>query len=145
MISVYNDADKPIKCSIMIGLIKRKGFNKQTKKVHYFPRWTSLGTVTKKVLAKIMARGSTFSVGEIEGILTDFAQYICDALLDGQTVVVDGLGKFTLSVSGKAQESPGDVTAEGVDIKVLFTPDKDLKLRLVSESEFQFVAKSKEK
>ena len=127
----------------MIRLIKDKGFDQMAKRVHYFPRWTSMGTVTKKALAKVMARSSTFSVGEVEGILTDFSQYICDALLDGQTVDIDGLGKFRLSVSGKAQAEAKDVTADGVEVSVVFTPDKELKERLRSESEFQFVDKSK--
>ena len=125
----------------MIGLIKYKGFNREAQRVHYFPRWTSKGTVTKKALAKVMARSSTFSVGEVEGIMTDFAQYITDALLDGQTVEIDGLGKFRLSVSGKAQAEAKDVTAEGVEVGVVFTPDKEMRERLRTESEFQFVSK----
>ena len=129
----------------MISLIKHKGFNREAQRVHYFPRWTSSGTATKKSLAKIMARGSTFSVGEVEGILTDFAQYICDALLEGQTVDIDGLGKFKLRVNGKAQAEARDVTAEGAEVGVVFTPDAELKQRLNAESEFQFVNKSREK
>ena len=125
----------------MIGLIKYKGFNREAQRVHYFPRWTSKGTVTKKALAKVMARSSTFSVGEVEGIMTDFAQYITDALLDGQTVEIDGLGKFRLSVSGKAQAEAKDVTAEGVEVGVVFTPDKEMRERLRTESEFQFISK----
>ena len=125
----------------MIGLIKYKGFNREAQRVHYFPRWTSKGTLTKKSLAKLMARSSTFSVGEVEGIMTDFAQYITDALLDGQTVEIDGLGKFRLSVSGKAQAEAKDVTAEGVEVGVVFTPDKEMRERLRTESEFQFVSK----
>lgn len=127
----------------MISLVKRKGGNPYSDKPQYFPRWTSMGTTTKKALAKIMARCSTYSVGEVEGMLTDFAQYICDALLDGQTVDIDGLGKFRLSVNGKAKEDINEVTAEGVDVNVLFTPDDELKQRLKSESEFQFVNKSR--
>ena len=125
----------------MIGLIKYKGYDQMAKRAHYFPRWTSKGTVTKKALAKVMARSSTFSVGEVEGIMTDFAQYICDTLLDGQTVEIDGLGKFRLSVSGKAQAEAKDVTAEGGEVGVVFTPDKEMRERLRSESEFQFVSK----
>ena len=125
----------------MIALIKRKGNKPRTEDNLYFPRWTSRGTVTKKELAKVMARSSTFSVGEVEGMLTDFAQYITDALLDGQTVEIDGLGKFRLSVSGKAQAEARDVTAEGVEVGVVFAPDKEMRERLRTESEFQFVSK----
>ena len=54
---------------------------------------------------------------------------------------IDGLGKFRLSVSGKAQVEARDVTAEGVEVGVVFTPDKEMRERLRSESEFQFVSK----
>ena len=89
----------------MIRLIKDKGYDQIAKRAHYFPRWTSKGTVTKKALAKVMARSSTFSVG------------------------------------GKAQAEAKDVTAEGVEVGVVFTPDKEMRERLRSESEFQFVSK----
>ena len=125
----------------MINLIKKKGANPQTKEVIYFPQWTRVATTTKTRLAKIMARGSTFSVGEVDGVITDFAQYICDELLDGNAVEIQGLGTFKLRVSGKAKEKIEDVTSQGADISVLFTPDADLTLRLNSEKEFQFVVK----
>ena len=125
----------------MIALIKYKGDDPQKHTPLYFPRWTSMGTATKTDLAKIMQRGSTFSVGEVEGIMTDFAQKICDALLDGKTVDIQGLGKFTLKAKGKAQTNSHNVTTEDISLDVRFTPDPDLRLRLDTESEFQFVSK----
>ena len=126
----------------MIALIKRKGDKPGTDAPLYFPRWTSLGTVTKKELAKKMARSSTYSVGEVEGILTDFSQFICDALLEGQTVDIDGLGTFRLKVNGRSQKSAKEVTTEGLTTDVRFTPAPDLRLRLDTEGEFQFIAKA---
>ena len=125
----------------MIGLIKRKGFNRQTKKVLYYPRWTSRGKITKTELAEIMARQSTFSVGEVEGILTDFSQHICDQLLGGKTVELQGLGTFTLNVSGPSHENPKDLTTEGLKVSLLVKPDKNLQMRLDYESKFRFVEK----
>ena len=125
----------------MISLIKKKGANPQTKEVIYFPQWTRIATTTKTKLAKIMARGSTFSVGEVEGTMTDFAQHICDELLAGNAVDIAGLGTFKLRVSGKSKEKIEDVTSQGATISVLFTPDEELTQRLNTEKEFQFVAK----
>ena len=65
----------------MICLIKMKGVNPQTKEVIYFPRWTRVSTITETQLAKRMARGSTFSVGEVSGVFSDFPQSIIDELL----------------------------------------------------------------
>ena len=125
----------------MISLIKKKGANPQTKEVIYFPQWTRIATTTKTKLAKIMARGSTFSVGEVEGTMTDFAQHICDELLAGNAVDIAGLGTFKLRVSGKAKEKIEDVTSQGATISVLFSPDAELTQRLNTEKEFQFVTK----
>ena len=67
----------------MITLIKKKGINPQDKSTLYFPQWTRVSTVTETQLAKRMARGSTFSVGEVNGVFADFPQSIIDELLDG--------------------------------------------------------------
>ena len=125
----------------MISLIKKKGINPNTKGTLYFPQWTRVSTIRKTALAKIMARGSTFSVGEVDGMMTDFAQYICDQLLAGNAVDIEGLGTFKLKVSGKSKEKIEDVTSADATIAVLFNPDEELTQRLNTEKEFQFVNK----
>lgn len=125
----------------MISLIKKKGINPQTKETIFFPQWTRIATTTKTKLAKIMARGSTFSVGEVEGTMTDFAQHICDELLAGNAVYIAGLGVFKLKVSGKSKKKIEDVTSAGATIIVLFIPDEELTQRLNTEKEFQFISK----
>ena len=125
----------------MISLVKKKGINPNTKETLYYPKWTRIATTTKTALAKIMARGSTFSVGEVEGTMTDFAQHICDELLAGNAVEISGLGTFKLKVSGKAREKIEDVTSQGATIAVLFDPDPELTQRMNAEREFQFVSK----
>ena len=127
----------------MISLIKRGRRDPNTKRYVYYPRWTSMGKITKTELAKIMRGGSTFSVGEVEGIMTDFSQYICDQLLDGKTVEIQGLGTFTLNVNGPSHEQANRVTTEGLKVSMLFKPDKELQRRLDTESEFQFVTRQK--
>ena len=89
----------------MISLIKKKGANPQTKEVIYFPQWTRISTVTETQLAKRMARGSTFSVGEINGVFSDFPQSIIDELLNGNAVKIDGLGTFKLKVRARARRT----------------------------------------
>ena len=125
----------------MISLIKRKGRNPQTGETLYFPRWTRVATTTKTALAKIMARGSTFSTGEVEGIMTDYSQFICDELLAGNAVDIKGLGTFKLKVSGESKKDIKDVTSQGAVIEVVFTPDSELTQRLNTEREFQFITK----
>ena len=123
----------------MISLIKKKGANPQTKEVIYFLQWTRVSTVTETQLAKRMARGSTFSVGEINGVFSDFPQSIIDELLNGNAVKIDGLGTFKLKVSGKSQKEKKDVTSAGAKISVVFEPAAELNSRLNDEKEFRFV------
>ena len=123
----------------MISLIKKKGANPQTKEVIYFPQWTRISTVNETQLSKRMARGSTFSVGEINGVFADFPQSIIDELLNGNAVSIDGLGTFKLKVSGKSQKEKKDVTTAGAKITVLFDPAAELTSRLNDEKEFRFV------
>ena len=86
-----------------------------------------------------MARGSTFSVGEINGVFADFPQSIIDELLNGNAVSIDGLGTFKLKVSGKSQKEKKDVTSAGAKIRVVFEPAAELTSRLNDEREFRFV------
>lgn len=123
----------------MISLIRKKGTNPQDKSTIYFPQWTRVSTVNETQLAKRMARGSTFSVGEVNGVFADFPQSIIDELLNGNAVHIDGLGTFKLKVSGKSQKEKKDVTSVGAKISVVFEPDVELNSRLNNEREFRFV------
>ncbi|MBO7069454.1 MAG: HU family DNA-binding protein [Bacteroidaceae bacterium] len=123
----------------MISLIKMKGVNLQTKEIIYYPKWTRISTVNETQLSKRMARGSTFSVGEINGVFSDFPQSIIDELLDGNAVEIAGLGTFKLKVQGKSQKEKKLVTSVGAKIIVLFEPALELTSRLNNEKEFRFV------
>ena len=123
----------------MISLIKMKGLNLQTKELIYYPKWTRISTVNETQLAKRMARGSTFSVGEINGVFADFPQSIIDELLNGNAVSISGLGTFKLRVQGKSQPEKKLVTSAGAKITVLFEPAAELTSRLNDEKEFRFV------
>lgn len=123
----------------MISLIRKKGSHPQTKKTLHWLQWTSISTTTKTALAKIMARNSTFSVGEVEGIMSDFSQYICDELLHGNSVEIQGLGKFMLKVRCNSCERVKDLNAEDATVNMVFVPDPEIKNRLNTESEFQII------
>ena len=123
----------------MISLLKMKGVNLQTKETIYYPKWTRIATVTETQLAKRMARGSTFSVGEINGVFADFPQSIIDELLNGNAVSIDGLGTFKLKVQGKSQPEKKLVTSAGAKITVVFEPAAELTSRMNDEKEFRFV------
>lgn len=86
-----------------------------------------------------LARGSTFSVGEVNGVFSDFPQAIIDELLNGNAVEIAGLGTFKLKVSSKSRQKKEDVTTQGAKISVIFEPASELNSRLNDEREFRFV------
>lgn len=123
----------------LINLIKKKGVNPQTKTAIYFPQWTRRSTDTAMELAEEMV-GSTYSPGEITGMLVDFPKRIVRSLLNGNAAKLPGLGTFKLKVQGKAQAKAEDVTSAGCTVQVVFDVDPVLAAQL-KDAKFQFVAK----
>ena len=124
---------------MVINLIKKKGINPQTKQVIYFPQWTRRSTDTAMEFAEQMD-GSTFSQGEITGMLVDFPKRILRSLMNGNAAKIPGLGTFKLKVQGKAKDKIEDVSAAGCVAQVVFDVDPVLAAQL-SDCKFQFVAK----
>lgn len=123
----------------MISVIKKKGINPVTKTVLHWIQWTRVSTVLETALAKKMARGGTYSVGEASGVMLDFPQFIIDELLNGNAVKVSGLGTFKIKVSGKADPDPEKVTTRGAKASVVFEVDAELASRIENEAEFKIV------
>ena len=123
----------------VINLIKKKGVNPQTKATIYFPQWTRRSTDTAMELAEEMV-GSTYSPGEITGMLVDFPKRVIRSLMNGNAAKLPGLGTFKLKVQGKAKEKEEDVTAAGCTVQVVFDVDPVLAAQL-KDAKFQFVAK----
>ena len=123
----------------VINLIKKKGINPQTKKTLFFPQWTRRSTDTAIELAEEMV-GSTYSPGEITGMLVDFPKRLVRSLMNGNAAKLPGLGTFKLKVTGKAQEKLEDVTALGCTAQVVFEVDASLAAQL-KDAKFQFVSK----
>ena len=123
----------------IINLIKKKGINPQTKQTLYFPQWTRRSTDTAMELAEEMV-GSTYSPGEITGMLVDFPKRVIRSLMNGNAAKLPGLGTFKLKVQGKAKEKEEDVTSAGCTVQVVFDVDPVLAAQL-KDAKFQFVAK----
>ena len=123
----------------MINVIKKKGINPVTKTVLHWIQWTRVSTILETALAKRMARGGTYSVGEASGVMLDFPEYIVDELLNGNAVKVAGLGTFKLKVTGKSDPDPEKVTTHGAKAFVVFEVDPALASRIENEAEFKVV------
>lgn len=123
----------------MINVIKKKGINPMTGETLYRIQWTRVATVDEKKMAKTMARGGTYSVGEASGVLLDFPQYFIDEMLNGNAVKVDGLGTFKLKVSAPTNADPDKVTTRGAKVSIVLDADTELVSRLNNEAEFKLV------
>ena len=123
---------------MVINLIKKKGVNPQTRQTIFYPKWTRRSTDTAMELAEEMV-GSTYSPGEITGMLVDFPKRIVRSLMNGNAAKLPGLGTFKLKVQGKAQAKVEDVTAAGCTVQVVFDVDPVLASQL-KDAKFAFVA-----
>ena len=124
---------------MVINLIKKKGINPQTRQTIFYPKWTRRSTDTAMELAEEMV-GSTYSPGEITGMLVDFPKRVIRSLMNGNAAKLPGLGTFKLKVQGKAQAKVEDVTSAGCTVQVVFDVDPVLASQL-KDAKFAFVAK----
>ena len=124
---------------MVINLIRKKGVNPQTRQTIFYPKWTRRSTDTAIELAEEMT-GSTYSPGEITGMLIDFPKRLVRSLMNGNAAKLPGLGTFKLKVTGKAQAKEEDVTSAGCQVQVVFEVDASLAAQL-KDAKFQFVAK----
>jgi predicted histone-like DNA-binding protein len=124
---------------MVINLIRKKGVNPQTRQTIFYPKWTRRSTDTAIELAEEMV-GSTYSPGEITGMLIDFPKRLVRSLMNGNAAKLPGLGTFKLKVTGKAQAKEEDVTSAGCQVQVVFEVDASLAAQL-KDAKFQFVAK----
>ncbi len=77
-----------------------------------------------KEIAEIMSMKSTFTEGEIYGMLKDMVRLMKFFMQNGQPVKIDGLGSFHLSVEGEMVENREDyrIDKHVKNVKCKFRP-----------------------
>ena len=125
----------------MISLIEVQGRNLNDNIPIHYLKWTRKDTITTEKLAKGMSRkSSSFTRGEIGGVTLDIPDYICDELLAGNAIRIDGLGTFKLKIKAISAPTSEPLSLRGAEIKdVIFTPDTDFFTRLKKEARFEIV------
>lgn len=102
----------------------------------YYPRITHRKIVKMKELCEHIALVSTFSEGDVMGVLHTFITEIPDLLKDNCSIDLEGLGIFSLHVSGEGSDTEEGVTARNItNTKIAFLPSKRLKAE-VSDAKF---------
>ena len=101
-------------------------------------------TVNLALLAKhIREHGSSFSKGTIYGVLQDAVECIVECIQGGYGVLLDGLGKFGVSLQCEGVDMDDDngfSAANITGVKVTFNPDAEMVSMLNTNAEFEYVA-----
>ena len=91
--------------AIHVKLIKnniksRNGYGK------YYAKAVSQGEVTLDEIAAEACRNSGFTEGTVVGVVTELQELLKEKLSDGQTVVLPGIGRFSLRVKSIGVDDP---------------------------------------
>ena len=72
----------------------------------YFAKTVSQGEVTLDEIAAEACRNSGFSEGAVKGVVTELQDILKHRLTEGQTVVLHGIGRFSLRVESIGVDDP---------------------------------------
>lgn len=125
----------------MIYLVRKKLFStaEGMKQLYYAVQRAvqQRGGITTEELARRMASRKGMCEGDVEGVLVDLPKFIGDALKNGESVTIRGLGSFHVALTSDGFEHPDDVTPGKVRLsRVYFRPDKALVARLGENMDF---------
>lgn len=84
-----------------------------------------------------MARRKGMGEGDVQSVLVDLPKYIEEALSEGESVTIRGLGSFNLAITSEGFEHPDDVMPGKVRVsRIYFKPDRMLTGRLRQNMDF---------
>lgn len=72
----------------------------------YFAKTVSQGDVTLKEIAEEACRNSGFTRGDVIGVATELQDILKERLANGETVVLPGIGRFSLRVESIGVDDP---------------------------------------
>ena len=74
----------------------------------YFAKTVGQGEVTLLDLASEAARNSSLKKSDVIAVVTELQDMMRHRLADGHTIVLDGIGRFSLRVESDGVDSPQD-------------------------------------
>jgi predicted histone-like DNA-binding protein len=88
----------------------------------------SLGQITEKEVAKLMADETTMDRKEVEMAIDRFEVILIRLLLDGHSVQLGDWGSFHLTCNSTASDTKAEVSANSItNLNVRFQPGKEMK------------------
>ena len=109
---------------------------KDEKKVRYHARSVVTGKVSTRDLVRSIAGRSAFKEGVVTGVLMALEDALRDALAEGKSVQLDGVGAFRISAKSPSVRDRHEIRAESIEFKgVVYKADRNL-LRKLSTTKF---------
>lgn len=72
----------------------------------WFAKTVSTGVTHTEDIARKIESGTTFTRGEVRGLMDALTDTMTEMLQDGKTVVIDGFGRFRLAAESLSAENP---------------------------------------
>lgn len=101
----------------------------ENKKEGFHPQVVRKTTVTTDDLALKMAKGKAINAPDARAMIETLIYCIKEELLDGNHVMLDNFGTFSLTVQRKKKaDAPDEIRAESIEVKrVAFKPSPALR------------------
>ena len=90
--------------------------NDETK-VRYHARSVVTGKMSTRDLIHDITRRSAFKEGVVTGVLIALEEALRDALAEGQSVQLDGVGAFRISAKSPSVRDLHEIRAESIEFK----------------------------
>ena len=109
---------------------------KGEKKVRYHARSVVTGKMSTQHLIRTIAQRSPFKESVVTGVLMALEDALRDALAEGNSVQLDGIGAFRISAKSPSVRDRHEIRAESIEFKgVVYKADKKL-LKKLSTTKF---------
>lgn len=90
---------------------------KDEEKVRYHARSVVTGKMNTRELVRTIARRSAFKEGVVAGVLIALEETLREALAEGQSVQLDGVGAFRISAKSPSVRDRHEIRAESIEFK----------------------------
>ena len=88
--------------------LRQSKFKDEQRGGKWFAQTVSQGEVHTNEIARTIEENSTFKRGEVKGMIDELVETMTRMLQQGETVVLDGFGRFKLTAVSTGADTPED-------------------------------------
>ena len=108
------------------------------------PRAVNHGTISTKELAERINKSSSFTQGDVLGLLSLLSDEIVNAFNESKSISIDGLGIFAVSLQSRPVSEAKEIHSQSIEVKnITFRASNQLKSRVCKLSAASNRAKPK--